>query len=67
MAETASKILPDLQVLRMPITYQGRVWPSYAALGRRYWLAPDVVKYRLAKGWPLEVRRIRCHVPGGRR
>ena len=42
----------------VPVTYDGRTFPSYIAVARFYALDPTVVKRRLSLGQPLEVRRI---------
>lgn len=41
-----------------PITYAGRTFASYTEAAYHYRLLPQVVRRRLAKGQPLEVRHL---------
>lgn len=42
----------------IPIEYKGNVWPSYTALATHYGLLPSVVRDRLQRGQPLEIRSL---------
>ncbi len=68
MAAIAQEVLPgqgrhDPRSMRHrhnshPITYAGRTFASYTEAAYHYRLLPQVVRRRLAKGQPLEVRHL---------